>query len=243
VLTDFDGTLAPIVADPEMARPLPQAAGVLNRLSRHFSVVGVVSGRPAQFLAAHLAGAGAAMRIVGAYGSEWIEDGELRRAQETAAWIPKVHEVLEAARPEAPKGVVIEDKGASVTIHWRRNPGAVAWARSFASQWAHRTGLVVHSGRMVVELGPPIDIDKGKVVEDLARGCTAACFAGDDAGDLAAFGALDRMATHGVHSVKIAVCDEEFPRELTEAADVVVRGPEEALALLDRLAVSAAKAR
>ena len=79
-------------------------------------------------------------------------------------------------------------------------------------------------------------IDKGQVVERLARGCSAACFAGDDAGDLAAFAALDRLALEGTRTVRLAVADEETPPALVAAADVVAGGPAEALALLSALA-------
>lgn len=239
VLTDFDGTLAPIVPDPEEARPLPDAPRVLERLSQRFGVVGVISGRPAAFLARHLGASGEAVRLVGVYGCEWIEDGHVRRAPEVEPWVAPAREVLDAARAEAPPGVGIEDKGASVTLHWRPAPQAGGWAWQFAERWAQRTGLVLQSGRMAVELRPPVDIDKGRVVERLARDCTAACFAGDDAGDLAAFEALDRLAEHGLRAVRMAVADEESPPELTESADLVVEGPEGALAVLDRLARSA----
>ena len=77
------------------------------------------------------------------------------------------------------------------------------------------------------------------MVERLARGCVAACFAGDDAGDLAAFAGLDRLALEGTHTVRIAVADEETPPELVAAADMVTTGPAQTLALLHALATRA----
>jgi trehalose 6-phosphate phosphatase len=242
VLTDFDGTLAPIVRDPDRAAPLPGAASVLQRLSLTFGVVAVISGRPASFLAEKLTDAGGEVRFVGVYGCEWIEDGELRRDPRVTPWIPAARRVLEAAWAEAPEGVGIEEKGASVTIHWRSNPSAGSWASGFSSEWAHRTGLVLQPGRLAVEFRPPVGIDKGSVVETVAAGCTAVCFAGDDAGDLAAFAALDRLAKRGASAVRVAVADEESPRELVNSADLVVTGPEEALEMLEWLADSAESA-
>ena len=239
VLTDFDGTLAPIVPDPQDARPLPDAPRVLGRLAKRFGVVGVISGRPAAFLARHLGASGDAVRLVGVYGCEWVEGGRVRRSPEVEPWVAAATRVLEAALAEAPPGVGIEDKGASVTLHWRPAPEAGEWAREFATLWASRTGLVLQPGRMAVEFRPPVDIDKGSVVERLARDCTAACFAGDDAGDLAAFEALDRLAQRGLHTVRMAVADEESPPELAASADLVVEGPEKALEMLDRLASAA----
>ncbi len=240
MLTDFDGTLAPIVPDPATAYPLPDAPGVLAALTQTFAVVAVVSGRPASFLADRLAAAGPALRLYGAYGLEWVEDGTLHHAPEAEPWRAAVAEVVEAAESEfGGEAVGIEDKGCSVTVHWRQAPEQAGRAREFAHRWSRRTGLVLQPGRMAVEFRPPVDIDKGVVVERLARGCAAACFAGDDAGDLPAFAALDRLSVGGMRTVRIAVADEETPPELAAAADIVTAGPAEALALLQELATRA----
>lgn len=239
VLTDFDGTLAPIVPDPDAAAPLPEAPELLGRLARRFRVVGVVSGRPASFLAARLAGAGPAVHLVGVYGFEWVEGGDVRRAPEVEPWLGVAATVRDAARAEAPPGVGIEDKGASVTLHWRSAPEAEGWAAAFAHRWAEHTGMVLQPGRLAVEFRAPVDLDKGRVVERLAGRCTAACFAGDDSGDLPAFEALDRLAARGIRTVRLAVADEESPRALVAAADLVVAGPAEALEALRRLAEAA----
>jgi trehalose 6-phosphate phosphatase len=239
VLTDFDGTLSPIVADPAVAYPLPEAPGVLLALAQHFGVVAVVSGRPVSFLAQRLAAAGPRVRLFGAYGLEWIEDGTVRRAPAVERWRDRVAQVVAAARSGFGEGVGIEDKEISVTVHWRQAPDAGDRAWDFARQWSRRTGLMIQAGRMAVEFRPPVGIDKGSVVEDLARGTEAACFAGDDAGDVAAFAGLDRLAPHGTRTVRIAVTDEETPPELVAAADIVVRGPGEALDLFRLLATRA----
>jgi len=242
ILTDFDGTLSPIVPDPADARPLPDAPGVLARLAEHFAAVAVVSGRPVAFLARHLSGAGPSVRLFGVYGLEWMEGGEVHVVPEAEPWLAPVAEVVAAAQRQAPAGVGVEPKGAALAIHWRRAPEAGGWADEFARTWATRTGLVLVPGRRALELRPPLPVDKGQVVERVAAGCSAACFAGDDAGDLAAFAALDRLAQRGVHVVRLAVADEESPAELVAAADVVVDGPVEALALLRVLAASAGRA-
>ncbi len=239
VLTDYDGTLAPIVANPDDALPAPGAARVLARLAERFAVVGVVSGRPAAFLRDRLDGVGERVHLVGVYGFEWVEGREVRTAPEIEPWREPAGRLAAAARAEAPPGVGVEDKGAAVAIHWRRAPEAEGWGLSFARRWAEESGLELQVGRMAVELRPPVPIDKGRVVERLAAGCRGACFAGDDAGDLAAFAALDRMASGGVRTVRVAVADVESPAGLVERADVVVAGPLEAIALLTRLAEAA----
>jgi trehalose 6-phosphate phosphatase len=237
LVTDFDGTLAPIVPDPETAEAVPGAVQALASLARHFGVVAVISGRPASFLARRLEHAGPAVRLFGVYGMEWIEDGSVHHAPQAAPWREPAAAVADAARTElAGTGVGIEDKGSTVTVHWRRAPDAQDRALEFSRTWAARTGLVVQAGRRSLEFRPPIDIDKGVVMERLGRGRRAACFFGDDIGDLAAFAALDRLAAHGTRTVRLAVADEETPPSLVDAADVVVDGPYEAVALLQALA-------
>jgi trehalose 6-phosphate phosphatase len=239
LFTDFDGTLSPIVDDPDEARPLPEAPGVLARLAVSFGVVAVISGRPVSFLHRALAAAGPSVRLFGLYGLEWLEDGEIHVAPEAEPWLDPVAAVVAAARSEAPAGVGVEAKGPALAIHWRRAPEAGAWAEEFARDWATRTGLLLQPGRRALELRPPLAIDKGDVVERLASSCTAACFVGDDAGDIPAFSALDRLAGSGLSVVKVAVADGESPPALVATADLVVADPGEALACLRRLAEGA----
>ncbi len=234
---DFDGTLAPIVDDPAAARPLPGAAGVLAELGGRLAVVAVVSGRPAAFLAEHLAEAGPAVHLAGLYGLERVERGVVRLAPAVEPWIPVVADLTAMARAEAPDDVLVEGKGASVVLHWRTAPHRQHWCLRQAAQWAQASGLVAQPGRMSVELRPPVPADKGTTVAHLARGCRVVAFAGDDAGDLDAFDALDRMAGPGtVVAVRVAVADTESPPALVQRADAVLGGPAELLQALQALA-------
>jgi trehalose 6-phosphate phosphatase len=236
VLTDFDGTLSPIVDDPDRAVALPGAAATLARLARHFAAVAVVSGRPVTFLAEALPAAGPDVQMFGVYGLEWRSGHQVVVAPEAEPWLAPVAAVAAAARSQCPPGVGVEWKGPALAIHWRRAPGAGPWAETFAARWAAATGLLVQPGRRALELRPPLAIDKGQVVHKVAGGGTAACFAGDDAGDLPAFAALDALADRGLHTVRLAVADSESPPALVAAADIVVDSPAAALVLLDALA-------
>ena len=131
----------------------------------------------------------------------------------------------------------MEVKAAAVTVHWRRTPGAEGVVRERVAAEAARTGLVAHVGRASVELRPPVGIDKGTVVDGLTDGCRAACFLGDDLGDLPAYAALaHRAAVDGTAVVGVGVRDAETAPEVLDAADLVVDGPEGALAVLAWLA-------
>ena len=89
---DFDGTLAPIVDDPDTAAALPGTAELLATLAGRYAAVALVSGRPAAFLAGRVAVPG--LRYVGLYGMEEILDGQLRPDAEAEGW----REAIAAAR-------------------------------------------------------------------------------------------------------------------------------------------------
>jgi len=239
VVTDFDGTLSPIVDDPASARPLGGVVDVLHALAARYRRVAVVSGRPVAFLRERLeldARPPTSLFVSGLYGIEWLEGGESRVHETALAYLPIVAEAAARAEEAAPAGVHVERKGYSVTIHVRNAPDEVDWARSWSEATAATTGLVVHGGRMSFELRPPIEVDKGSVVDDLVAGAGAACFLGDDLGDLPAFDALDRLrAATGAVTVRIGVRSPEAPAELLERADVIVDGPAGSLELLRSL--------
>ena len=239
-MSDFDGTLAPIVVDPGAAWPLAGVVPVLSRLAGALGLVGVVSGRPVGFLRDRLAGAADSLVLVGLYGLEWSERGELRADAEAQRWRPAVAEEAAAAARRAPPGVTVQDRGLTFTLHARSSPQRLAWVEDYAAAAARRSGLAAHPGRLSVELRPPVEIDKGTVAERLSAGRTAAGYLGDDRGDLPAFDALARRRGEGVATLSVAAASAEAPPELLAAADLVVDGPPGILALLAALSARTA---
>ena len=232
---DFDGTLAPIVDDPAAARVLPAARLALARLVPLLGTVAVVSGRPAAFLVdalgiEHLV-------YAGTYGLERVVDGVVVLDPRVAPWLDAVARIADEAEAALP-GLLVERKGrVAVTVHWRTQPDRGSEATAWAEAAASRLGLDALRGRMAVELRPPVPVDKGTTVIDLARDSTVAAFAGDDAGDLPAFAALRASVRSGAleHAVTIGVASDEGPPEVG-TADVVVEGPSGLADLLDALA-------
>jgi len=237
VLLDFDGTLSPIVLDPAAAIALPGTASALDALRERYGLVAVVSGRPVSYLAANLP---TGLTLSGLYGLEEMRDGVLVEHPEAARWRSVVDEVVERGMAETALGVDVEHKGLSLTLHFRRTPAAGDDASAWADAVAGETGLHVRAAKMSLELHPPVAVDKGTVVERLVAGdpgprFAAACFIGDDVGDLPAFDALDRLAARGVTTLRIAVETSESAPELLARADVRVAGPAGALDLLQAL--------
>lgn len=225
---DYDGTLAAIVADPAGARPEPGVPELLARLAACLALVAVISGRPVNFLEEAL-GAPVGVRLFGLYGLGQV-------GPDVASWEPVMAGVAERARAEAPAGVRVEPKGLSVALHWRNAPQGAPWVAAFAAGEERAQGLWVHEGRMVLELTPPVEVDKGTVVRALSAGLRAVAVFGDDLGDLPAFAALDELAARGVAVARVAVVDRESAPEVAARADLVIEGAAGAKALLEQLA-------
>jgi trehalose 6-phosphate phosphatase len=238
VLIDFDGSLSPIVDHPDAAVPLPAARDALAALVGHVALVAVVSGRPVTFLVERLGIDG--VTYVGQYGLERWTGGRVVTDPRVEPYLAAVEETAVAAARDLP-GVLVERKGGlAVALHWRQHPELEEPVSEWAARAASGAGLELHPAKMAAELRPPVAMDKGRVVEELCEGQAVAAFAGDDAGDLSAFGALDRMQQDGrlAHAVRIAVRSSEAPAELVARADVAVDGPRGLAELLDDLAAA-----
>ena len=231
ICSDFDGTLSGIVEDPAAARPAPGAVDALAALADRYAVVAVLSGRPVSFLQEHLP---ATLELRGLYGLEAVSRGVRSEHPEAASWRAAVELVTAEALERFPASLV-ESKGLSLTLHYRTHPSYAEQVLTFAGDAASRTGLALRAARQSVELHPPLAVDKGTVLTELASGLAAACFIGDDAGDLAAFDALDELAEAGTATARVAVRSAEAPAGLLERADLVVDGPAGAVALLRSL--------
>ena len=237
-VTDFDGTLAPIVNDPARARALPDALDALGALAQRLALVAVVSGRPAGFLRDHVPVPGVV--LVGQYGLETVSGGDIVVDPAVAPYVDAVAAAAAEAERTWPE-LFVERKGEiAFTLHWRTVPGSEPHPDALATL-AERHGLETQPGRMACELRPPVPVDKGTAVERLLPGgADVIAFAGDDRGDLSVFDLFDEWSVPPdeavdeprVWCVRIAVRSSEAPPELVERADVVVDGPPGLAALL-----------
>ncbi|TQK29113.1 trehalose-phosphatase [Arthrobacter sp. SLBN-53] len=185
VTSDFDGTLAPIVADPADARPLPEAAAALETLAALPDTdAALISGRELAVLR-ELSSASPAVHAVGSHGAEFdtgfVHDIDTTLLAEIIATLRSIAE----NRP----GIAVETKPASVALHVRNasasdGEAALAAAHEAAASWdAHLT-----EGKAVLEFAV-IVTDKGEALDVLRDRCaaTAVVFLGDDVTDEKAF--------------------------------------------------------
>lgn len=241
VATDYDGTLAPIVADPAAAVPAPGAAAALTRLASRVGTVAIITGRAAADAVA-LGGFAdvPGLIVLGHYGVQRWQSGVLS-APDVPPGVQVVREALPGllAEAAAPEGTAIEDKGTALAVHTRRTAdpaAALALLREPLGRLANRTGLSIEPGRMVLELRPP-GMDKGTALRALAaeRAAESVLFCGDDLGDLAAFAAIRELRAEGIPGCAVASGSAETPA-VAEAADLVVDGPAGIVRLLSSLA-------
>jgi trehalose 6-phosphate phosphatase len=243
---DFDGTLAPIVADPEQARAHPDAVPALARLAPKVASVAVITGRPAGVAVRYGGFAGVPgldhLTVLGHYGAERWD------AVTGTVTAPAPHPGVAAVRAELPgvldragawPGTWIEEKGRAVAVHTRRatDPESAFEAlRAPLTDLAARHGLVVEPGRLVLELRPP-GMDKGVALAEHVRrtGAGPVLYAGDDLGDLPAYATVERLRADGVPGLLVCSGSTEVT-ELAERADMVVDGPAGVVHLLRALA-------
>jgi trehalose 6-phosphate phosphatase len=244
ILTDVDGTLAPIVPRPEEAAVPARASELLAELSERYGLVGCISGRRAGEARRLVAVEGIA--YAGNHGLELLLPGEdaprfdpslQGREHEAADFIAALgsNELAEAE-------LRLEDKGPIQALHWRGaadDRAAEARAHEIGAA-AGRAGLELRWGRKVLELRPPGGGGKDAAVAALlaADGVRAATYAGDDRTDLDAFRRLRELEDAGEleAAVCVGVVSTEGPAEIVEEADLTVDGPAGWLALLEALA-------
>jgi trehalose 6-phosphate phosphatase len=254
VAVDFDGTLAPIVAQPEAARPHPQAAVVLRSLARSMAAVAVVTGRPAGVAAELLGFTRRAtppnLLVVGHYGLDtWTaavgvvavagaDPRSSERIDRVRAALPRLLRDL-----GAPAGIRIEDKGAAVAVHVREtaDPRAtLELLREPLLLLAESQQLRLEPGRLVLELRPA-GTDKGSALISLVQafGAQTVCYVGDDLGDIAAFDALDYLRSRGIATLGVfsGVPNEPSLADLAQRADLQLSGPDAVVAFLQAVLV------
>lgn len=230
LLTDIDGTLAPIVPTPDMSEVSAELKDSLRRLSKRYLLVAGISGRRTED-ALDLIGLDDVVYF-GNHGFEILRDDEVEVIPEALPYLERVQELERLAREElAPQGAFIEEKGITASVHYRNAPPEVG-ERSveFVKREGERLGLRITVGRGVVEARPPIRADKGTAVRTLVEEYhpDRAMFIGDDTTDLDAFRELEKLREEGAlkEILRVGVASEEGPPEIETEADLVVDGVE-----------------
>jgi len=244
ILTDVDGTLAPIVERAEDAAVPEPARAALARLNERYGLLGCISGRPA-LEARRLVGLDD-LAYAGNHGLELLLPGDAAPRPDPSMQ-GREGDALEfldglEARSLAAAGLRREDKGPIQALHWRGATDEAAAERRAheVAIAAGKAGLEPRWGRKVLELRPLGGGGKdGAVASLLAEdGIDHAVYAGDDRTDLDAFRRLRELREEGElkTAIGVGVLSAEGPAELAEDADLTVVGPPGWLAILEWLA-------
>src|SRR5215216_6296591 len=243
VLLDVDGVLAPIVQHADEAHMPETTRRPLIEVARRYGTVACVSGRRASD-ARRIVSLGS-IAYLGNHGSEVLRPGAIAPEldRELQAWTRRVQGFMREAYGDELKRlrVRLEDKEAIAALHWRGVPdeeGAEQAIRAVA-QRAEGAGYKTHWGRKVLEIRPPVRIDKGAGIVALLRDTelAAAVYVGDDMTDLDAFRGLGELVEMGrlETAVRIGVRSDEGPEALQEEADAMVDGTDGVRELLRAL--------
>jgi trehalose 6-phosphate phosphatase len=241
LITDIDGTISPIVRRPEEAYVLPLAQSALRRLRDCLAVVAVVTGRTVAD-AQRMVGLDG-VTYVGNHGMEIWTGDRPSTLPEARPWISHMVTVLAALRERVGNdGILLENKGASASIHYRLAPDQEAARSAILDALAgipQTRELRIEEGRRVVNLLPPLRVSKGSAVRWLVseHHLNGVVYLGDDVTDAHAFKTLTAMrAEGGQHTLSVAVLAQETPGSVRQLADTAVGSVQEAAQLLDAIA-------
>lgn len=239
--TDFDGTLSTITTNPRLARIQPRCRDSLAKLSEELPLVAILSGRQVEEVR-QLVGLPRVVYI-GNHGLEQWEKGDTYLEPLASKYASVIHTILERARGELKlPGLLFEDKGITASIHYRAAqdpPTARKRIASLLRDLTVETGVRVVEGRRVVELRPPLNVNKGTALLDLPGryAVKSVVYVGDDQTDLDAFRAIHRWGLQeGGRAAAVGVISPEMPPGLMEESDLVAEGVERVANFLAALA-------
>lgn len=237
LLTDLDGTLSPIVPIPDNAKVTPENLRLLKALANQLPLVAVLSGRSAPDIYQRV-GLGNLVYI-GNHGLEMWDGSAAVTRPEADAFRAALERVIQQLQPHLISGMILDDKGASISLHYRQAGEFDADTfRMLVQTIATQNQVAMFEGRKVFEFRPPIAINKGSILEQLVaeNQLDSAIFIGDDTTDADAL----RMARHlrqsnRCYAVGLGVEADETPDVVLETADLLVQGVSGVESFLDWL--------
>ena len=221
---DIDGTLAPIVADPQAAAISLPVRRALASLAQRMPVV-VASGRSARD--AHRMVGIDTVSYFGNHGLEHWEHGSVTVLPEAEGFAGQMARLARSLRlrVRSLEGVSVEDKGATLSVHYRQAPDTEVARQAVlelvAGAWEAQ-GLRCREGKMVVEVRPPVDVDKGGALRTAVQRwhLRSVLVFGDDRTDVDAFRVAHELARDdGLHALAVAIVGMHAPADVLLAAD------------------------
>ncbi|MGD2157569.1 MAG: trehalose-phosphatase [Anaerolineales bacterium] len=242
LVSDMDGTLSPIVNDPDEAQVTDRNRHLLRELQDILSLLAVISGRAPCDVQKRVGLEG--VIYIGNHGLERCIRGQIIPHQDLEKYRPLLKSAKDRLEPQLGPGTQLEDKGATLSIHFRRtnNPRKEEMQLSPKIQEiANEFQLRFTHGRMVFELRPPLKVDKGSALKQIVveQNLKAVIYLGDDTTDVAAMRMCRTLRKERVCDAwGIGVLSPGMPERLENYADFFVDGVSEVEEFLDWLLMS-----
>ncbi len=241
LISDFDGTLSKIVAEPGAATIDEVAFKNFTALSEIFSFIGILTGRPFSFISRLLeenlesgkkfTGRFLLFSLYGNERSELNKDFKFN-SPEVFQYSSKIKYSLSELQTrklmDLPKGVFVEDKGLTIAVHVRNSSTNVDDLISNINVRDEFPDFEVFKGREHFEIRPKRFLDKGDIIRELGQSLSG-IYIGDDTSDIPAFNAIDALSMNSKERsyLKVAIFNRETESILFDSADIVLDSQEE----------------
>jgi len=239
LITDMDGTVSPIVPVPSDAAPTERNRHLLQQLHKQLALVAVVSGRAVDDVRQRVNLP--ELTYAGNHGLERWQNGKVVLAPQAKPYRPNLEKAADLIKNLMPDGMWVEDKQATLSVHYRDTEDPAETVEHYTPRFeeiALENDLKLFQGRMIFELRPPLDVDKGTIFKQLVEEfeLDAALYIGDDTTDADAL----KMAQHlrqiyACYSIAVGVASDETPDVVTTSSDVLVSGVSGVESFLDWL--------
>ena len=241
LITDIDGTIAQITPTPDETQVSPRCRSALATLASGIALVATISGRNA--LKAREMLAIDNVVYVGNHGLDRWRDGDLEITEEAKEYPAVIQRLVERLRQDlVMPELIIEAKGVSASVHYRLSREPLQARGAILDMLGHISeaqGLLITEGKLVVEIRPPVGVDKGTSLRQLVieYGLKSVLCLGDDVTDVDAFKALHALTSEGLCvGLALGVLGQNTPPDIEQEADLLLDGVAETEELLQRIA-------
>ena len=246
LITDVDGTISKTAPTPEKARVTPLCRRYLSQLCPRVALVAAISGRPASQVREMVGIEG--MVYIGNHGLERWQEGHTEFSTPVSGYAEIIRATAKELMPIlALKGVSLENKGVTATIHYRLSPDPARAEREIlkaVENLPQISKLRIMRGKMSVNLLPDIEVNKGTATLGLIHQyrLKGAIYLGDEITDLNAFSAIHSASRNlDFSGLAIVVTGPETPEKLSAEADFTLNGVNEVENFLKWLSQTAAE--
>ncbi len=236
IVTDVDGTISEIASTPDEAMVTESMRKELVKLNEKFQLVAVISGRSV-LNAREMVGV-EGLLYVGNHGMEFLKNGQISiepSVEKYLSQIKKTGQKLKNGDLSHINGLMFEDKGICYSIHYRLSSSPENVREKILTTLhddPECKNLKISEGRRLVELKPPVNCDKGTILQGIIDqyNLKKIIYLGDDITDVDAFNKLKELENEGkIEGTSVLVYSSEIPSYVKKHSSFFVNGVDEIL--------------